>query len=155
MSMLEPLPPMLRDVHRLLGVDTAPPAFLPPADVLVSNDGVTIHMDVPGLGRDRLDIDLENDVLTIRGERPYPYPTDDAERVVRRVERGFGRFERSLRVPRGLDAEAIDASLHDGVLTLRIPRPASQKSQRIEIKEGNVVDEASGSPELATAGSKS
>ena len=154
MSTMEPFPPWLRDVNRLFGGEHARAAFIPPADVLVSDDGVSVYMDVPGVGRDRLEIDLENDVLTIRGDRPYPYPTDDPERVVRRVERGFGRFERSLRVPRGLDADTIDASLHDGVLTLRIPRPVTQQPHRIEIKEGSDVAEASDSPELATAGSK-
>ncbi|MGB9186256.1 MAG: Hsp20 family protein [Solirubrobacteraceae bacterium] len=49
-------------------------------------------------------------------------------------ERGFGRFERSIRVPRGLDPDAIEASLSDGVLTLRIPKPETMRPRRIEIK---------------------
>ena len=53
-----------------------------------------------------------------------------------RIERGFGRFERSLRVPRGLDPDAIEASLTDGVLHLRIPKPESLKPRKIEIKGG-------------------
>jgi HSP20 family protein len=56
------------------------------------------------------------------------------ERVLHRVERSFGRFERVLRVPRGLDPNAIQAELHDGVLTLRIPRPEPPKPHRIEIR---------------------
>ena len=154
MTMLEPFPSWLRDVNRLFGADSALAPFIPPADVLVSGTGVSVYMDVPGVGSDRLEIDLENEVLTVRGERPYPYPTGDAERLVRRVERGFGRFERSLRVPRGLAADAIDASISGGVLTIRILRPATERAHRIEIREEADVSEASHSPELATAGSK-
>ena len=49
-----------------------PSAFSPPADVIVTDDGVTVAMDVPGIPADKLDIELENDVLTVRGERPSP-----------------------------------------------------------------------------------
>jgi HSP20 family protein len=109
---------------------------MPPADVLVTDDDVTVYMDVPGVGADKLEIELENDMLSVRGERPYPYETSDGDRVWRRIERSFGRFEREIRVPRGLDPEAIEASLVDGVLTLRIPKPEPLKPRRIEIKQG-------------------
>src|SRR3954463_15835113 len=72
--------------------------FVPPADVLVDEEGVTVYMDVPGLAADALDIELVNDILTIRGERPFPYE-NRGDAAIRRIERGFGRFERSLRVP--------------------------------------------------------
>jgi HSP20 family protein len=71
----------------------------------------------------------------VRGERRFPY-AEDGGRAVRRVERRFGRFERSLRVPRGLDPDAVEASLADGVLVLRIPRPESQKPHKVPIKPG-------------------
>ena len=151
MTMFEPFPSWLWDVNRLSGADDVA-AFIPPADVLVSDEGVSVYMDVPGVGSDRLEIELENEVLTIRGERPYPCPTGDAKRLVHRVERGFGRFERSLRVPPGLDADAIDASIRGGVLTIRILLTATEQPHRIEIREGTDVLEASHSPELATAG---
>jgi HSP20 family protein len=72
--------------------------------------------------------------VTIRGERPFPYDDQDSDRTWRRVERSFGRFERVLCVPRGLDPNAIEAELRDGVLTLRIPRPEPAKPHRIQIK---------------------
>jgi HSP20 family protein len=74
----------------------------------------------------------------VRGERPNPYggEGDNGERDTwRRIERGFGRFERSLRVPRGLNPDAIQASLHDGVLTLRVPKPEELKPRRIQVRE--------------------
>lgn len=132
--LLEPFPPWLRDVNRFSSSETQVPRFVPPADVLVSDEGATVYMDVPGCPADALEIELENDVLTVRGNRPYPY--EQSAGAVRRIERGFGAFERSLRVPRGLDPDAIDASMSDGVLMLQIPKPETMKPQRIQIQAG-------------------
>ena len=99
-TLMEPVAPWLRDLNRLFTSDGN--QFLPPADVLVTDDGVSVYMDVPGLKAEDLDIELENV---------------------------------ALRVPRGLDPEAIDASLHDGVLNLRIPKPEALKPHRIQVKE--------------------
>jgi len=135
-TLMEPVAPWLRDLNRMF--TSQGNAFVPPADVLVTEDGVTVYMDVPGLTKDELDIELENEVLTVRGERRPPYSTEDGgrgDRTWRRIERGFGRFERSLRVPRGLDPEAIEASLTDGVLVLRIPKPEQLKPRRIEVRD--------------------
>jgi HSP20 family protein len=75
-------------------------------------------------------------VLTVRGARPFRYGPDKGDKTSwRRIERPFGRFERSLRVPPGLDPNAIAATLSDGVLTLRIPQPEELKPRRIEIAE--------------------
>ncbi|HEX6020699.1 MAG TPA: Hsp20/alpha crystallin family protein [Solirubrobacter sp.] len=135
-ALTEPFPTWLRDLNRLFNGPGTVPAFYPPADVLVDDDGVTVFMDVPGVDREQLEIELDNEMLTLRGERQYPYG-DDGDRGVRRVERGFGRFERSLRVPRGLDPDAIEASLTNGVLRLRIPKPESLRPRRIEITGGD------------------
>jgi HSP20 family protein len=135
-TVVEQFPPWLRDLNRFFGTEGPTSSFVPPADVLVTEDGVTVYMDVPGLSADKLDIELENDVLSVRGERPYPYTDGDGSRGGRRIERGFGRFERSLRVPPGLDPNAIEASLADGVLTLKLPKPESQKPRRIDIRPG-------------------
>ena len=93
-------------------------------------------MDVPGLTRENIEIDLENDTLTIRGERPFPYSDQDGERVWRHIERRFGRFERTLRVPNGMDPNAVEASLAAGVLSVHIPKPESLKPHRVEIRGG-------------------
>jgi HSP20 family protein len=145
-TLIEPFPPWVRDLNRFLGSEGTATRFVPPADVIVDDEGVTVYMDVPGVGSDRLDVELENDELTVRGERPNPYGPDGA-RGTRRIERSFGRFERSLRVPRGLDPNAIEASLSDGVLMLRIPKPESLKPHRIQIKGGEQTQqlEAAGS----------
>ena len=109
-------------------------SFLPPADVTVTEDQVTVIMDVPGLKAPQLDVELLGDRLTVRGERPFPHDGESEGRPAwRRFERGFGRFERILQVPEGLDPTGIVASLADGVLTLVIPMPEARKPHRIAI----------------------
>jgi HSP20 family protein len=133
-TLVEPFAPWLRELGQVLNNQGTAGAFVPPADVLIDDDGVTVYMDVPGLRSENLDIELENDILTVRGERPFPYTRENGRGPVRTIERGFGRFERTLRVPRGLEPDSVEASLSDGVLTLRIPKPETMKPRRIEIK---------------------
>jgi HSP20 family protein len=135
-TQIEPFPRWLRDLNRILSGEATSSSFVPLADVLVDDDGVTVYMDVPGVSGEQLDIELENDVLTVRGERPFPYGPD-GDRVSRRIERSFGAFERSLRVPQGLDPGTIEASLRNGVLEMRIPKPDSLKPRRIHISDGD------------------
>jgi HSP20 family protein len=132
-ALVETTTPWLRDINRFIDRETGVGRFVPPADVLVDDDGVTVHMDVPGVPRDRLDVELVNDVVTVRGERPYPYGDDGS---VKRVERGFGAFERTLRVMDELDPDRIDATMQDGVLTLRLPKSEARKPRRIEVQAG-------------------
>jgi HSP20 family protein len=141
--LIEPLAPWMREANRF-AASTRPAVFTPPADVLVTDNEVRVEMDVPGVSADNVEIELENDVLTIRGERPFPYGDEESDRAGRRVERSFGRFERVLRVPRGLDPNAIDAQLRDGVLTLRIPRPEPPQPRRIEIRHEAGAGEPAG-----------
>ena len=132
-------------------------SFVPAADVVLTDDDVSVVMDVPGLKADDIDIELREDVLTVRGERPLPQPEEQAKhRVWQRLERGHGKFERVLRLPRGLNPEAITASLTDGVLTLHIAKPESRKPRRIEIttdgKSETIEGTASDQRELASSG---
>jgi HSP20 family protein len=145
-TLVDPVAPWLRGLGQVLHNQGATGAFIPPADLLIDDEGVTVYMDVPGLPSENLEIELENDTLTVRGDRPFPYPHENGGGPVRSIERGFGRFERSMRVPRGLDPDAIEASLKDGVLKLRVPKPERMRPRRIEIKAG-----ANGARETAGA----
>lgn len=107
-------------------------AFMPQGDLLVGEEDVRLVMDVPGLKAEDLEIELADGVLSIRGERRYPYREDDAHKL-NRLERGYGRFERVLRVPKEVDPNVLSASIEDGVLTLSIPLPQAKKPHRIEI----------------------
>ena len=136
--LFEPFAPLVelsRDMNRALaGNGAVVRSFVPAADVIVTQDEVTVTMDVPGLEVDDLSIELEGDALTVRGERPLPAPSgEDDGRALRRIERGFGKFERVLRVPSGLDPDAVTASMANGVLTLHIAVPEARKPRRIEI----------------------
>lgn len=139
MERFAPLLELQRDLNRFLAPGGG--GFVPPADVRVSEEEVLVHMDVPGMTADNLEIELDNDVLTIRGERSFPYggqQESGAENAHawQLVERGFGKFERLLRLPVGLDPDAIEATVTDGVLTLRIPKPEALKPRRIQIGAG-------------------
>jgi HSP20 family protein len=137
-TLIEPAAPWLRELNRLFTADAAVVSFLPPADVLVTDDAVDVYMDVPGVGADSLAIELENETLTVRGDRAWPYGSQDGP--ARRIERRFGRFERSLRVPPGLDADAIEATLRDGVLSLHIPMPKAVRPQRVQIRAADSTE---------------
>lgn len=105
-----------------------------PVDVVEKDDAIVARLDLPGVRKDDLTIEVDDGVLTVRGER-------SAEREVsgagfERIERSFGRFSRSLRVPRNVDAERIEAKLDHGVLELRMPKTEETKARRIEITSG-------------------
>ena len=151
--LFEPFAPLFelsREVDRRLASGLAAPSFVPATDVVVTHDDVRVVMDVPGLKVEDLTIELQNDVLTVRGERPFPTVPEDEQsegRVWQRLERGFGKFERVLSVPHGLDADQITASMADGVLTLHIPKPEVRRPRRIEITTGRqaqALDQSAG-----------
>ena len=139
-TVFEPFSPLFelsREFDRMFQRGGAIRSYAPAADVVVTDENVKVYMDVPGLSVDEVEIELVDDVLTIRGERAYPYATGEGtERVWQRLERGFGKFERILRVPKGLDPEKIEATISGGVLTLYLPKPDEHKPRRIPITSG-------------------
>ena len=139
----EPFSPLFelsRGVERLLPRSAYTGGFLPLADVIVTDDDVTVMMDLPGLDADDLQIELQDDMLTVRGKRDFPHGSDGDGRTWQRIERGFGEFARTLQVPRGLDPGAIEASLDAGVLTLRIAKPEQLRPHRVRIGAGTTEE---------------
>lgn len=105
----------------------------PKADVFESEDEYTIFLDVPGVRRDRLDINLDADRLTINGERA----SEAAEGATqKRAERPAGTFMREFSLPQNVERKSIAAEYKDGVLRVRLPKRAQTQSKRIEIKVG-------------------
>jgi HSP20 family protein len=102
--------------------------------VAVSEDDVVITMDVPGFRSDELSIEVEDRFLTVRGERKRPQAAEGTSYV--HVERPFGSFERRITIPGGADPDRITASLHDGVLSLIVPKPERLKPKAIAIDGG-------------------
>jgi HSP20 family protein len=104
-----------------------------PLDAYRRGEDVWVHVDLPGVSRDSLDINVERDVLTISADRDWP--TEDDDRVYL-SERSRGAFRRQVHLGEGLDSEAIEANLIDGVLSLRIPVAERAKPRKISIGVG-------------------
>ena len=104
--------------------------WFPAADVYETDAEFTIALDLPGVDRERLDIGLDENRLTIRGERAAGAPEGSNQR---RTERPAGRFLRRFSLPDVVDREAIAADYKDGVLTLHLPKRTEPKEKRVRI----------------------
>ena len=116
-------------------------AFMPQADVTVGDSDLVLTMDVPGLTREDLTIDLEDGHLVVRGERKPAKPAEGASWV--HSERAFGKFERFITVPAGVDADGIAATMENGVLSVVVPKPERPKPKTIAIASGAQEQESS------------
>lgn len=108
--------------------------WLPAMDLVESDDHFVLRADLPGLSEDDVTIELENDVLTVSGERKAEHET--RKEGYHRVERAYGSFARSLTLPEGVDPESVEASFDRGVLEVRIPKPEQRKPRRVAISVG-------------------
>jgi len=106
--------------------------FAPSMDVTETKDGLKITLEVPGLSRDQIKVTAEDDVLTVSGEKSEA--SEKAEGTMRLTERSFGRFSRSIYLPRSVDGGKIDATMKNGVLTLTIPKRPGVEPKTIEIQ---------------------
>ena len=102
--------------------------WTPAADIYETDSGYLIVLDLPGINRDALEIDIDDNRLLIKGTRVVN------ESRMRRGERPRGKFVRSFTVPAAVDPNKIDADYKDGVLQIRLPKRAEQKAQKIEVK---------------------
>jgi len=107
-------------------------AWTPTCDVREDKEHLTITLDLPGVKPEDVKISLENQVLTIRGEKRQSTETTD-ERW-HRYERSYGSFERSFTLPTTVDAERIQANAEHGVLTITLPKVERAKPREIPIK---------------------
>ncbi|MDT6983862.1 Hsp20/alpha crystallin family protein [Streptomyces lusitanus] len=105
-----------------------------PMDAYRAGDDVIVHVDIPGIDPETIELDVERNVLRVRAERRSPAP-EDADMVI--AERPTGEFTRQLFLGDTLDTERIDATYDAGVLTLRIPVAEAAKPRRIQITGGD------------------
>ncbi len=103
-----------------LGPDD-PPGWTPAVDLYETADRFVLSIELPGLTRDQIKIELQQDILTVRGDRAVQHE-EGAE--FHRVERGHGPFARSFSLPNPADADRVQAEFRDGVLTVAIPKLA-------------------------------
>lgn len=108
------------------------PTLRLPVDAWVTEDALFLTASVAGLGADDIEITLNDDVLTIRGE--VPAPAEDIDFVLH--ERFHGRFERRLTLNVPVDIAAAEASCEEGVLRLRLPKTEAVRPQRIAVTAG-------------------
>ena len=105
----------------------------PAVDVHEDDKGYTLSVELPGSKKDDIDVELDGNVLTIRGEKKSE--REEKKERAHYVERRFGSFSRSFSLPPDAEGDRIDASFQDGVLTLRVPKSAESKPRTISIRK--------------------
>ncbi len=106
-------------------------AFLPAADLAVSDSDFVLTLDLPGLTAEDLSIEVRDNELIVRGEREPRKAGDGMSYVY--AQRPFGSFEHRVALPKGVDADRITANMENGVLSLIVPKPEPIKPRKIEI----------------------
>jgi HSP20 family protein len=109
--------------------------WIPAMDLVEGDDYFELRADLPGLSENDVNIEVEDSVLTISGERKSEH--EERKDGYYRVERASGHFHRSLTLPEGVDPEGIKASFDKGVLELRIPKPEQRKPRKVTISAGS------------------
>ena len=127
----------LRDLlalHEQLGqlVGTDAPGWTPPVDLYETATDFILTADLPGLTREQIDINVDENRVLIRGER-VGGPGDMPCEQFHRVERGHGRFSRAFGLPERIDVGRVTADLKDGVLTVVIPKAGDHAARRIVV----------------------
>jgi HSP20 family protein len=123
--------PVLRDViGRNLPRATKGGRFTPEIDVLEVDDRYVILLDVPGVPRDTLVVELDGMKLVVEGDKPSRHPQGGRSKV---AERAVGRFHREFLLPSLVDGQAITAKLADGVLRIEVPRATQGRAVRVDV----------------------
>jgi HSP20 family protein len=137
MTLLMKPEPFSQEVNRLFNTlfdlqDSGVQRWLPAMDLMEAEDHFVRRADLPGLAEEDVSIEIQDNALTISGERKAEH--EEHQRGWYRLERSFGRFSRSLTLPEGVDADAVQAQFDKGVLEVRIPKPEERKPRRVAIK---------------------
>ncbi|MCM2270899.1 MAG: Hsp20/alpha crystallin family protein [Thermoanaerobaculia bacterium] len=106
--------------------------WLPAVDIREKNDALMFAMELPGLTKENLEITLENNVLTIAGERKFEKETKGEE--FHRLERSYGHFSRSFTLPTGVRTDKVEANFEHGVLNIVLPKEENAKPKKISIR---------------------
>src|SRR3954452_9653962 len=109
--------------------------WIPAMDLVETEDQFVLRADLPGVSDEDVQIELEDNVLTVSGDRRTEH--EERKEGYYRVERATGAFRRSLTLPEGVDADAIAARFDKGVLEVRIPKPEERKPRRVQIQVGD------------------
>ena len=110
-------------------------SFVPAVDIYEDAQKVVVKLEVPGIKQEDLDIRLENQILTIKGERKFE--SEEKEENFHRIERRYGNFVRSFSVPQTVDTEGVAANYDAGVLTVTLNKKAEAKPKQVKIGIGS------------------
>ncbi len=105
--------------------------FVPPVDVYEDENSIQVRLEVPGIEEKDIDIRLENNVLTVRGERKFE--KEEKEENFHRIERRYGSFTRSFTLPSTVNPEDVQADYDKGVLRIRLAKRAEAKPKQIKV----------------------
>ena len=111
--------------------------WVPPVSVEERNGEILLTAELPGMTEDQVEISLENNVLTISGEKRETREEGEAGGKFHLVERSFGSFRRSFTLPRTISAEGITAEFDNGLLNVRLPKADEALSRKIEVSRRN------------------
>ena len=107
-------------------------AWVPPCDIFETDKALVMKFELPEVKKEDVEVKLEQNVLTLRGERKFEEKTDREN--YHRVERHYGEFMRSFNVPLYVDATKINAEFRDGVLTITLPKNEEARPKQINVK---------------------
>jgi len=111
--------------------------WAPAVDIYEGEHELVVKADLPDIKPEELDVRVENNILTIRGERKFEKKVDEKNYL--RVERAYGSFARSFSLANTVNTEAIKADYKDGVLTLSIPKREEAKPKQIKVNVGGIA----------------
>ena len=119
-------------LSRIWKEDVAREVWSPPVDILERGNEVVLKVDLPGVSQEEIDIRVEENSLTIQGERRLLKETSEENYI--QIERPYGTFRRTFNIPRMIRQERIKASYKDGVLTIVLPRRQEPQPRQIMVE---------------------
>jgi HSP20 family protein len=121
--------------YRGRGDNSALTTWAPAVDIYETENELVLKADLPDVDQKDLDIQIENNMLTIRGERKFDHEVKEDNYL--RIERTYGAFSRSFSLPNTVNAEAIKAEYKNGVLRVELPKRAESKPRQVKVNVGN------------------
>jgi len=127
-------------------------AFVPPVDIYEDEHSIQLKLEVPGIDEKDLDIKVENNILTVSGDRKFE--KEEKEENFHRVERRYGSFSRSFTLPNTVSTDDIQAGYDHGVLKVRLAKRAEAKPKQIKVNVGQKPIEGKKPEGTTTPGAK-
>lgn len=119
-------------------------AWTPPVDVYETADAILVTAELPGLSADKVEVEFDDHVLSIRGERPFVESSEEGR--YHHLERTYGAFARAVSLPTGVRPDQITATFTDGVLHVRVPKAEEVKARKITVSTHADAPQAAEAP---------